>query len=156
MILLALDQSSRTTGYSVFNDKNLIDSGTFTCINDNIGKRLVKYESKILELIDKYKVDKIAFEDIQMQGGNVVTYKALAEIFGITHYIVTKLDIPYEVISSNTWKSQLGIKGKQRAEQKKNAQKYVAEHYNKKVSEDESDAICIGTCAVGAAGHSWE
>lgn len=149
MKLLALDQSSRITGWSVFEDKKLIDSGTFTLTGEDLGPRLVKYKKKIIELIEKYNIDKIAFEDIQMQANNVVTYKVLAEIFGVTELLCTELQLSYNIVSSNTWKSQLNIKGKQRAEQKKNAQKYVEENFNKKVSSDESDAICIGACAVG-------
>lgn len=42
----------------------------------------------------------------------------------------------------------MSIKGRTRPEQKKNAQAYVLEHFNKKVSQDESDAICIGASIV--------
>jgi hypothetical protein len=37
MNLLALDQSSRVTGWAVFHDKELVDSGTFTLTADDIG-----------------------------------------------------------------------------------------------------------------------
>ena len=43
MRLLALDQASRTTGYAVLQDNELIDSGTFTLKSDDIGERLVDY-----------------------------------------------------------------------------------------------------------------
>jgi hypothetical protein len=39
--LLALDQSSRCTGYSVFKDGELIDSGTFDLDDPYFGNRLV-------------------------------------------------------------------------------------------------------------------
>lgn len=40
-MLLALDQASRTSGWSVFDDDgSLIDSGTFTCAQDDFGERL--------------------------------------------------------------------------------------------------------------------
>ena len=51
----------------------------------------------------------------------------------------------YDIVHSSSWKSNLGIKGAKRADQKKNAQQYVFNTYGKKVSQDESDAICIGT-----------
>ena len=86
-------------------------------------------------------------EDIQLQGqtNNVTTYKALAEVIGVLEELCCELKIPHEIIHSQTWKSTLNIKGRDRATQKRNAQAYVAAAYEKKVSQDESDAICIGT-----------
>ena len=150
MKLLALDQASRTTGWAIFDDEELIDSGTFTLKSDDIGERLVDYKKHVEKLICDNDIEEVAFEDIQMQNqiNNVQTFKVLAEIFGVTQEYLVEQGHSYHVVSSNTWKSQLNIKGKQRAEQKKNAQVYVLEHYNKKVSQDESDAICIGSCVI--------
>lgn len=150
MKLLALDQASRTTGWAIFDDEELIDSGTFTLKSNDIGERLVDYKKHVEKLICDNDIEEVAFEDIQMQNqiNNVQTFKVLAEIFGVTQEYLVEQGHSYHVVSSNTWKSQLNIKGKQRAEQKKNAQAYVLEHYNKKVSQDESDAICIGSCVV--------
>lgn len=47
-------------------------------------------------------------------------------------------------VFSASWKSTLGIKGRTRPEQKKNAQQYVEKNYNIKTSQDAVDAICIG------------
>ena len=150
MKLLALDQSSRCSGWAIFDDEELIDSGTFTLKSDDIGERLVDYKKHVEKLICDNDIEEVAFEDIQMQNqiNNVQTFKVLAEIFGVTQEYLVEQGHSYHVVSSNTWKSQLNIKGKQRAEQKKNAQAYVLEHYNKKVSQDESDAICIGSYVV--------
>lgn len=150
MKLLALDQASRTTGYAVFDNQELIANGTFTLTADDIGERLVTYRKKIETLIEKYDVDEVAFEDIQMQTqvNNVQTFKVLAEIFGVTQEYLAEHKHSYQIVSSNTWKSKLGIKGKKREEQKKNAQEYVLTHYNQKVSSDAADAICIGASIV--------
>ena len=150
MRLLALDQASRTTGYAVFEDDQLVKSGTFTLRSDDIGERLVDYRKYIEKLIIDNDVDEIAFEDIQMQSqvNNVQTFKVLAEIFGVTQEYLAEQEHSYHIVSSNTWKSKLNIKGRTRTEQKKNAQAYVLEHFNKKVSQDESDAICIGASIV--------
>lgn len=150
MRLLALDQASRTTGYAIFEDDQLVKSGTFTLRSDDIGERLVDYRKHIEKLIIDNDVDEIAFEDIQMQSqvNNVQTFKVLAEIFGVTQEYLAEQEHSYHIVSSNTWKSKLNIKGRTRTEQKKNAQAYVLEHFNKKVSQDESDAICIGASIV--------
>jgi Holliday junction resolvasome RuvABC endonuclease subunit len=65
--LLALDQASHITGYSVFDNKDLIAYGKFELKDEDLGKRLVKYRKKIEELIEKYDIEEVAFEDIQMQ-----------------------------------------------------------------------------------------
>ena len=97
MILLALDQSSHITGYAIFKDTELIECNKFNLQSEDLGERLYDYRQKLIELILKYQVDKVAFEDIQMQTqiNNVATYKILAEIFGITQELMVELKIPY-------------------------------------------------------------
>lgn len=150
MRLLALDQASRTTGYAVFEDDQLVKSGTFTLRSDDVGERLVDYRKHIEKLIVDNDIEEVAFEDIQMQGqvNNVQTFKVLAEIFGVTQEFLVENGHSYHIVSSNTWKSKLQIKGRTRVEQKRNAQIYVLENFDKKVSQDESDAICIGASIV--------
>ena len=79
---------------------------------------------------------------------NVHTFKTLAEVYGLIDQLASELKIPHRSYLASSWKSQLGIKGKNRAEQKRNAQKYVLDTYNIKCTQDEADAICIGDCAV--------
>lgn len=145
--ILALDQASRTSGYAIFQEDNLIVSGTFTYDDDDFSLRLVKIRNKVISLIEQYNINKILLEDIQLQGqtNNVETYRKLAEVRGVLSELACEMKIPHEIIHSQTWKSTLGIKGRDRNTQKRNAQAYVAQTYNKKVSQDESDAICIGT-----------
>ena len=145
--ILALDQASRTSGWSVFQEDKLIASGTFTYDDDDFSLRLVKIRNKVISLLEQYNINKILLEDIQLQGqtNNVTTYKALAEVLGVLEELARERNIPHELIHSQTWKSTLNIKGRDRATQKRNAQAFVATTYQKKVSQDESDAICIGT-----------
>ena len=150
MRLLSLDQSSHCTGFAIFEDGKLIQNGKFDLKSEDIGERLYDYRETIKKLIDKYNPNKVAFEDIQMQGSinNVVTYRILAEILGITQELMVEIKMPYEIISSNTWKSKLDIKGKARAEQKRNASAWVLNTYGKKVTQDEADAICLGASTL--------
>jgi hypothetical protein len=55
------------------------------------------------------------------------------------------MNIPHEIIHSQSWKSTLNIKGRDRDTQKRNAQLFVEATYGLKVSQDATDAICIGT-----------
>lgn len=151
MRILALDQASRTSGYSVFIDNKLETFGKFTFEDADIGIRLNKIRDKVAELIEQYNIDFVAFEDIQLQNNvsnNVATFKVLSEVFGVVYELITDLNIEHEIVHSETWKSKLKISGKTRPEQKKNAQIFVTETYNVKATQDESDAICIGTYIV--------
>jgi hypothetical protein len=69
----------------------------------------------------------------------------LAEVFGIIIELATELELSYSTVLASSWKSALGIKGRTRPEQKKNAQIWVQNTYNIKPTQDESDAICIGS-----------
>lgn len=163
--LLALDQASLTSGFAVFKNGKLYDYGKFTFSDDDIAKRLVKIRNKVIELIEQYEITEVAFEDIQMQNNvnNVQTFKTLAEVYGVILELLQEKEMKYIIISSNTWKSTLGIKGRARAEQKRNAQQFVLNTYNIKAIQDTCDAICIGTHVInnqikpvqGEKGFSW-
>lgn len=143
MILLALDQASKTSGYAIYNDDKLIDYGKFTFDDTDLGIRLQKIKNKIKQLVIDYEVDEVVFEDIQLQD-NVETFKVLAMVLGVVEELLTELKIPHKTILASSWKSTLKIRGKQRPEQKRNAQAWVINTYNIKPTQDECDAICIG------------
>jgi hypothetical protein len=50
-----------------------------------------------------------------------VTYKALAEVIGVIIELAAEKKLPYELVHSSSWKSELGIKGRTRPDQKRNA-----------------------------------
>ena len=161
MTILALDQASRTSGYAVFCDDQLIDSGKFTFEDADIARRLMKIRNKVEELINEFCIEKIILEDIQCQGNvvnNLETFKILAEVIGVLTELAAEKNLPYELVYSTVWKSTLQIKGRTRPEQKKNAQKYVLDTYGKKVTQDESDAICIGAhyTKKNMSAFSWD
>lgn len=147
MRVLALDQASRTSGWSVFDDGKLLEYGKFTADQTDIGDRLYYIRKQVINLIDKYKIDEVVFEDIQLQGNvanNIATFKALAEVFGVLYELFTEIKMPRTAVLSTVWKSTLGIKGKDRTAQKKAAQLWVENTYGVKPTQDECDAICIG------------
>lgn len=154
MKLLALDQSSRTSGYAIFTNENLTDYGYFSFTNSDLGKRLERIREKIKTLVVENKIDKVILEDIQLEntvGNNVVTYKALAEVIGVITELLTEMNIKYDLISPNVWRKQLSIMGYRRSECKAKAQKYIKAHYGIESTEDVCDAICIGASQYSKA-----
>lgn len=75
---------------------------------------------------------------------NVVTFKMLAEVIGVLEEMLTGMNIPHEAVFASTWRSTLGFGGKNRAEEKANAQNYILKKFNKTLKEDECEAVCIG------------
>ena len=158
--LLALDQSSRITGWAIFSDGKLEKHGKFDAetVGAEIGKRLNYIRNKVRSLIEENNITEVILEDIQMQGNvvnNVQTFKILAEVFGVIYELLEEMQIPHQEVLAGTWKSTLGIKGKNRAEQKRNAQAYIQETYGLKPTQDESDAICIGTHYLKNKAFNW-
>ena len=148
--LLALDQASHTSGFSVFKDGELVIASHFTFDDKDLGVRLEKIRNKIVELIKEYNITDVIFEDIQLQSHGdkevgIKTFKILAEVFGVVYELLTELKINFTTVPPIVWKSTIKIAGKGRAQEKKLAQQYVKNKYNIVCTEDEADAICIGT-----------
>ena len=148
MRILALDQSTRVSGWALYNDEKLEEYGKFDVSNTHeLGERLHSIRCIVNDMIKKLQVDKVILEDIYMDGqrvNNVQTFKALAEVFGVLFELCVDLEIPVEAVLAGTWKSTLGIKGRTRPEQKRAAQAWVSENYGIKATQDIADAICIG------------
>ena len=147
--LLALDQSSRITGWSIFEDGKLVTYGKFNAesVGENIGERLEYIRNKVKTLIEENQITEVIMEDIQMQGNvvnNVQTFKVLAEVFGVISELLVEMKIPQSAVLASSWKSALGIRGRARAEQKRNAQEWVVNTYGVRPTQDECDSICIG------------
>ena len=146
MKILALDQSSKTTGYAIFEDRELVNYGKITFSHSNPIERMNCLMQEIENIIKNNNIEKVFLEDIQMQGrvNNVVTFKILAFVLGMFEIYCFKNKIPYEVIPSSTWKSKCKIKGKARQEQKQDAQRFVKEVFDISPAQDTVDAICLG------------
>lgn len=146
MRILALDQSSKSTGWAVFENGKLIDKGLIKT-NGSLIDRLIRQEKEIKEILHYFKIEKVFLEDIQLQksvGNNVVTFKALAFTLGSLEMMLTKEHYPYRVIPPATWRKICGIAGTKRAIQKENAKAFVLEKFNEECQEDICDAICLG------------
>lgn len=151
MYTISFDQASSDTGYSVFKGDELLDYGKFKAKSSDFFDRVVETRDFIDSVIGAYDLDQvatIALEDIQFQGfrgGNVVTFKRLAQLQGILIlHIQEKYSVDVELANASQWKSYNGVKGRGRTEQKRNAQKLVGDLYGLSVTQDEADAILLG------------
>lgn len=156
--LLALDQASKVTGWAIFEDGELKSYGKISLDDPNTDTRLVQLRQDIQTLVADYNIDEVIFEDIQQQNNvanNVQTFKVLAEVYGVVSELLQEIQIPHSTVLAASWKSTLGIKGRTRAEQKKNAQLYVEQNYGIHVIQDIADAVCIGTHHIKKNKCAW-
>ena len=148
--LLALDQSSNTTGYAIFkNGEPVVISHFDAPKGQDLGDRLEWIRNKVISLIQEYDIDEVVFEDIQLQDVNgsretgIKTFKVLAEVFGVIHELLTELKMDYTIVPPVVWKSTFKIAGKGRTQEKKMSQAYIKSSLGLTCTEDEADAACI-------------
>ena len=150
MTILALDLSTKASGWAIFEDGNLKDYGCITAGSANLYKRIDKMVEGIKEILEKYKVNKVVLEDVIPDDvkHNVQVYKALTYLQG---YILHTLDdyklLPAEFFTASQWRKRCGIhtgRGVKRESLKPKDIQFVKDTYNIKVNDDIADAICIG------------
>lgn len=145
--VLALDQASYTTGYSVFDDEKLVYYNSYTVDGDRI-ERIIKIRDWFKSLIEAWNPDYVAFEGIVMdKGNNVTTFEVLAFLLGVL--VVTTVDagVSYKICPNATWRQYCQIKGNTRNDRKRSTQLRIKELYGIDATEDCADAICIGRYA---------
>ncbi len=132
MKILAIDQASKISGWSVFENGELIEYGKVTFNDDDFILRVSKLRSWLNEFIDDNSIEKVILEDIQLQidkesqqvvygEGNIVnvqTFKKLAGLQAVLYELCLSKDIPVEIYHSSAWKSTCKITGQHRQEQK--------------------------------------
>lgn len=145
--VLALDDATGTTGYSIFDNKTLVHYGKITMYQDDPIARIASMRQWMMSLIDGWKPDVVAIEDIQMQQGrveNVKTFKRLAQLQGVLLVSLYQAGIDTIVVPPVTWRSTCNMRARTRSDQKREMQKKVEDWYGVKVTQDEADAIGIG------------
>ena len=145
MRVLALDAATGISGYAIFDDKKLVDYGTYSAseFNDSTG-RINCVKHWLLDLIKTTKPDAVGIENIQYQK-NVKMFQTLANLQGVLLDTLLELKLPHKLAYSSTWRSFLGIcGGEERESAKQQAQNYVRLMYHIKATQDEADAICLG------------
>lgn len=148
--ILALDQSTKITGYAIFDNTTLIKYGMIEIGGSNVVQRLLKVREWVRNVNTSWKPDLIVIEDIQMQSEeadgtkNVITFKILAMLIGVLQTFFEENGINYEMANISKWRQNEQIKGKHRTDKKRSAMLRVEKCYNIKPTDDEADAILIG------------
>lgn len=146
MRIIAFDQSTKITGYSVWDDKELIAHGIVSSdVNENDYIKRIKKTSELVEqLINRYKPDYANIEGVQYQK-NLNTYHQLSCNQGSIMKILFDKGIEFSITPVNTWRSFNNIKGNEKREKQKEAAIALVEKiYGIQATDDECEAILIG------------
>ena len=151
MKLISFDQASITTGYSIFEDGQYVDSGIITKSNKiPIIDRIPQMAAAICEKIKESKADVVYIEGVQTQS-NQKTVVDLARLQGGIMMWCSVKNIQLHILTPTEWRKILNYKmGPKvpRAELKQQSLDYVKEHFGlDNISEDRAEAICIGAAA---------
>ena len=143
MRILGIDSSSTATGYAILDENKILLSGVIRPNKAlNSIERIICIEKEINVLYDKYKPDFIVIEEmVAFRNAN-----AMRILIGLIYHLVieyTKKEALVVLARPTEWRAKCKIKGKVRKELKENAIKHIQEKYNKKVTDDEAEAICI-------------
>ena len=150
--ILAFDQASITSGWSVYDNDELIKFGNWTSDGSHSTDRIMKTKRWVANMIQTWKPNLVVLEDIQLQkfdgGEQVLTYKKLAHLQGVLENYCYENGYIYKVVPPATWRAYNNVKGKTRQDKKRSAQLLVKSLYDLNVTQDEADAVLIGRWAA--------
>lgn len=147
--VLALDQATHISGYSIFDARDLVTYGTFEAVGAKEIERDNYIKQRLISMMQQWQPDLVALEGIQYQQGvGVTTFETLARLQGILMEATFEEKVPFLICPTNTWRAHSSVKGKTRVDKKRSMQLIIKQMYDVSVTEDEADAIGIGRYAA--------
>ena len=79
MNILAIDASTKSSGWAIFEDARLLGYGCIQSASADLIKRIYVMKDGIEKILNEYKIDKIILEEVRPEQGlqNLKTHKAL-------------------------------------------------------------------------------
>lgn len=151
MNILALDASTKSTGWAVYKHNKLVEYSCITATSSNLFNRIEVMINGIKDILVKYpEIQFVVLEEVRQQGFvNIKTYKALMYLQGCIGMVINKYfkHIQLDFLYPSSWRKTCGIKqgrGVQRTTQKQNDINWVKQNFNITVNDDIADAIGLG------------
>lgn len=119
-----VDASTKSTGWSIFDGKELIGYGIIKPDGKDWRERIVNQAPKLIEIINKYHPEKIYMEDVPLKAQNPHVLVQLGAVQGFFYGVAASFDIPIEFLAPSQWRSPMGLfdgtrEGTKRAEMKR-------------------------------------
>ena len=151
MVVLVFDQSTRASGYAVFEDGKYVSSGLVDMSKSklNTDERSFEMAKSLWKVIKQYKPSHVVLEETQQQS-NVKTVIILSRLQGMIVGYAEAHKVKTHIVQPSKWRAALqftqGPKVK-RAELKQQSLDYVKDHIGVELPEDQAEACCIGFAA---------
>lgn len=147
MKILALDLSTKSSGWAFGEDTILKLHGCITASSKTVEQRILKMRNQFINLMIRYCPNKIIIQEVRPQV-NSHTNKVLMWLQGVISVAAyeTNHKIQIQFIGASEWRAALKVKqgrGIKRDEVKSSDIQYVKNKYNIIVNDDEADAIGI-------------
>lgn len=151
MKVISFDQSTRVSGWSLFENNKYVCSGVIDLSKSKLDtdKRSFEMAKRLWGLLKEHKPDCLILENVQQQSG-VSTVIILARLQGMIIGYAEAHNIKVHILLPSQWRAELNYKQGpkvKRAELKQQSIDYVKEKYSFDLSEDESESICINEAA---------
>ena len=154
MMVLALDLSTKNSGWAVYKNQELIAHGCISATNSNLYERIHIMCENVEKIVKKYNISKSIIEDVFPEDvhNNRNVFNALMYLQGFITDVLNTYKIEFKFYTASEWRKKCGIhtgRGIKRESLKAQDIKFVQNQFGIKVNDDEADAICIGFAAVG-------
>lgn len=149
MKILSIDASTKSTGWAIFEDQNLIESGFIAASGKDALDRIEYMRAELRKVYDEHLPQEIIIEDVIPDdvNNNQSVFKSLMYLQAAIVLEFHKSKKTLHFFVSSEWRKLCGIRtgrGIKRAELKSADIKFVKDTYNIDSNDDECDAICIG------------
>lgn len=150
MRVLALDPSTKCTGWCVMDAGKIINSGIIKASSIDVLTRIEKMIEEIYNIYTEYKPEVLIIEDVLPEDmKNIKTSKALFYLQAAIQLKFHKEKVGLQFVTASHWRKICGIntgRGILRNELKSKDMEFVLKTYNTTVDDDQADAICIAYC----------
>ena len=149
--LITIDGSTQKSGVALFingkyNKHVLLDFSK----DKNMDSRFEEMSKSLWDNLSNNNPDVVYMEEVY-SARDPRTSKFLSRLQGVVYSWCMNNNCEFNTITPSSWRKQLEfhqVKGVKRIQLKEQSIKYVLEHYDLKVNDDEADAICIGDAVI--------
>ena len=151
MNLIALDMSTKSTGYAIYKHNKLVEYNYITATSNDLFNRIKVMLNAINKLLkENLDIQYVIMQQVRQEGFiNVKTYKALMYLQGCMQMIIHEKfkHLQTDFLYPSSWRKICKIKqgrGVQRKQQKQLDIQWVKNNFNIEVNDDVADAIGLG------------
>lgn len=149
MYTLAIDASTKASGVAIFNQNKLEQYKCIQCNESNVLDRIDFMMEQIQDVYLHFLPQIIVMQDVLPEevGHNQNVYKALIYLQAVLVSMFHKYNRNVKLMTASHWRKLCGIKtgrGITRPQLKRQSQNLIKGIYGINVTDDISDAICIG------------